>query len=89
MIDLTRRTVTIGGQEVRPSYRQFELIATLARYPGVPYTRDQLMTALKLSERVADVAISDYVKRVRALYARHGAANPIRTYHGCGYYWQG
>jgi DNA-binding response OmpR family regulator len=45
-IDLARRHVEIGGEEVQLTYLEFELLRILAANPGRVYTRQALLEAL-------------------------------------------
>jgi DNA-binding response OmpR family regulator len=42
-VDPGRRRVTAGGREVGLSAKEFELLVLLARSPGRPYTREQIL----------------------------------------------
>ena len=42
-IDPDLRTVTLGGEEVHLSAREFDLLLLLARNPGRPFTRDVIL----------------------------------------------
>jgi two-component system alkaline phosphatase synthesis response regulator PhoP len=57
-VDLTTRTVTVGGQPVSLTPTEFDLLAVLARNPGRPFTRAQLM------DLVYDVAYAGYDRAV-------------------------
>src|SRR5439155_15487799 len=41
-IDLDSRTVKVGEQIVELTYKEFELLAAMARHPNRVFTRDQL-----------------------------------------------
>ena len=57
-VDLTKRCVTAGGQIVSLTPTEFDLLAVLARNPGRPFTRAQLM------DLVYDVAYAGYDRAV-------------------------
>jgi len=58
VIDLTKRSVTVGGQPVALTPTEFDLLATLAQNPGRPHSRAQLM------ELVYDVAYDGYDRAI-------------------------
>ena len=60
VIDLDRRSVTVGGQAVELTATEFDLLQVLARAPGRPFTRTQLL------ERAYDVAYAGYDRTVDA-----------------------
>jgi len=57
-VDLTRRSVTVDGQTVSLTPTEFDLLAILARNPGRPFTRAQLL------DLVYDVAYAGYDRAV-------------------------
>ena len=60
VVDLDRRNVTLRGQPVELTPTEFELLQILAREPGRPFTRAQLL------ERAYDVAYAGYDRTVDA-----------------------
>ncbi len=83
MIDLDRRTVTIGAVTLRPRRIEFDIIAYLAAHPGFVRTRWQILDAVGLSHNSNDRAVDTHVKRIRA----HGIS-AIKTSPSVGYYWE-
>jgi two-component system alkaline phosphatase synthesis response regulator PhoP len=57
-IDLVNRSVEVGDQTVALTPTEFDLLATLARHPGRPFSREQLM------ELVYDVAYGGYDRAI-------------------------
>ena len=45
-IDPSRRAVSVRGEDVRLTFVEFEILASLARRPGRVWTRDQLLTGV-------------------------------------------
>ena len=86
-IDLDRRSVTIGKEAVELTATEFELLQVLARAPGRPFTRAQLL------ERVYDLSYAGYDRTVdahiknlrRKIEPDSGAAPLIKTVRGVGY----
>ncbi len=86
-LDVTRRTCTVGDEDVELTPTEFELLATLIRHRGRPLTRAQLMDfALGETyvgyERNIDVHIRNLRRKIEA-----DPANPtyIETVFGVGY----
>ncbi len=57
-IDVPRRHVTLGAQVMALTPTEFDILLVLARYPGRPFTRAQLM------ERVYDTAYTGYDRAI-------------------------
>lgn len=57
-IDLTARAVTVGDRRVSLTPTEYDLLTVLARYPGRPFTRAQLV------EHVYDVAYGGYDRAI-------------------------
>ena len=82
VMDLVRRTVTIGGRPVELTAREFLLAETLMRHPGQVLSREQLLDrvwglAHDPSSNVVDVYIG-YLRRKLG-------PDLIRTVRGVGY----
>ena len=58
VVDMTNRTVTVGGEPISLTPTEFDLLAVLARNPGRPFTRAQLM------DMVYDVAYTGYDRAI-------------------------
>ncbi|NWF81787.1 MAG: response regulator transcription factor [Chloroflexi bacterium] len=86
-IDLERRSVRRDGVPVELTATEFDLLAVLAREPGRPFTRSQLL------DLVYDVSYSGYDRTVdahiknlrRKLEPEPGAPRYILTVYGVGY----
>jgi DNA-binding response OmpR family regulator len=89
-IDPARRRVVQGGQEVGLTPLEFEILLTLARSPGVVFSRDQLMDRVwGYRDYAGGRVVDSHVARVRRKL-KDEAAEPryIRTVHGVGYAFQ-
>ena len=65
-VDLTNRSVTVGGQPVSLTPTEFDLLAVLARHPGRPFTRAQLMDLVyDVAYAGYDRAIDSHIKNLR------------------------
>lgn len=83
VVDLAGRCVSVGGQEVRLTLKEFDLLAMLAQAPGTVISRDDLVmhvwqTTFDGASRTLDV----HVATLRAKLDRPGL---IETVRGVGY----
>ena len=66
-IDRERKTVTVGGQPVQFSKKEFEILNLLASEPGKIFSRDDLITELwKDAPYVLDRTVDVHIARIRA-----------------------
>jgi two-component system, OmpR family, alkaline phosphatase synthesis response regulator PhoP len=89
-VDAARRRVIRAGQEVQLTPLEFEILLTLARTPGVVYSRDQLMDRVwGYRDYAGGRVVDSHVARIRRKLEDE-AAEPkyIRTVHGVGYAFQ-
>ncbi len=89
-IDPARRTVVLDGSDVQLTPLEFEILLTLARTPGVVFTREQLMDKVWGYQDYAGGRVVDsHVARIRRKLREDGAEPRfIRTVHGVGYAFQ-
>jgi two-component system alkaline phosphatase synthesis response regulator PhoP len=86
-VDLTKRSVTVGGQPVSLTPTEFDLLAVMARNPGRPLTRAQLMDLVyDVAYAGYDRAIDSHIKNLR----RKIESDPrqpryVLTVYGVGY----
>jgi len=86
-IDLFKRGVTIAGRPVALTPTEFDLLAVLARSPGRPFTRAQLMDLVyDIAYSGYDRAIDSHIKNLRRKI-EPGSHQPryILTIYGVGY----
>ena len=89
-LDPTYRTATLDGENVVLTSVEFDLLHTLMRQPGRPYTRDELLTVVQASGDAADAAyertIDVHIKNLRHKLGGAGRHSRfIETVHGVGY----
>jgi DNA-binding response OmpR family regulator len=87
LIDTARRRVTKNDAEVVLTPLEFEILATLARQPGVVMGRDDLMDSVwGYRDYAGGRVVDSHVARIRRKLG-DDAAEPsyIRTVHGVGY----
>ncbi len=82
-IDLDRQTVVLGDRQVRLTATEYRLLCLLAGSPGRPFSRDEILNALRgidteLYSRAVDIAISRLRRKLQPL-------DMIKTVRGAGY----
>ena len=90
-IDPVRREVTVKGEPVHLTVREFDLLLFLARHPDRPFTRSQLLQKIwDISYEGYDRTIDSHVQRLRAkIEADPGDPQHVRTVWGVGYKFSG
>jgi DNA-binding response OmpR family regulator len=86
-IDPSMRTVSLDGDEISLTQREFDLLAYLASHPGQVFSRDQLMDAVWGFPFFTDTStVTVHVRRLRAKLG-DDSAEPrfIETVWGLGY----
>jgi DNA-binding response OmpR family regulator len=85
-IDAVRRRVYVDGTEVQLTPLEFEILLTLARDPGVVFTRDQLMDRVwGYRDYAGGRVVDSHVARLRRKLGEDGTTRFVRTVHGVGY----
>ena len=83
-IDTARREVRVGGELVKLTFTEFNILFTLAKRPGVVFTRYTIVDALHgndylVTDRAVDVQIVSLRKKLGS------CGNYIETVRGVGY----
>jgi two-component system alkaline phosphatase synthesis response regulator PhoP len=86
-IDPRRREAMVGVRRLELRAREFDLLAALARDPGVVLTREQLMDRVwGYRDFGGGRVVDSHVARIRRkLEEEGGESDAIRTVHGVGY----
>jgi DNA-binding response OmpR family regulator len=86
-VDASRHRVTVDGQEIALTPLEFEILLTLAREPGVVFTREQLMDRVwGYRDYAGGRVVDSHVARIRRKLSEDGnEPRFIRTVHGVGY----
>jgi len=86
-IDASRHRVTVDEREIALTPLEFEILLTLAREPGVVFTREQLMDRVwGYRDYAGGRVVDSHVARIRRKLAEDGnEPRFIRTVHGVGY----
>ena len=80
-LDLARRAVCVGGRDVPLTRKEFDVLALLARRPGVVFRREQILAEVwgaAGSPHTLDV-------HVASLRAKTGVPGLVETVRGIGY----
>jgi DNA-binding response OmpR family regulator len=87
VIDASRHRVSVDGHEVALTPLEFEILLTLAREPGVVFTREQLMDRVwGYRDYAGGRVVDSHVARIRRKLDEDGTEPRfIRTVHGVGY----
>lgn len=86
-IDLDSRTVKVGEQVIDLTYKEFELLATMARHPNRVFTRDQLFSQVWGSNFLGESRTVDVHIRYLREKLEEDPSHPkhILTVRGVGY----
>ena len=90
-VDPVRREVTVRGEPVHLTVREFDLLAFLVRHPDRPFTRSQLLEQIwGITYAGYDRTIDSHVQRLRAkIEVDAGDPAHVRTVWGVGYKFSG
>ena len=84
VMDLEQRSVTVDGQRVTLTYKEFELLHLFLSQPGLVFTRDQLLASVWNSEYLGETRTVDM--HIRTLRKKLGAyGHMIETVRNVGY----
>ncbi len=85
-IDLGRREVTLDGQPVALTPTEFDLLAALARHPGLVLSREQLLEQVWGADFYGETRVVDvHIGHIRRKLAALGGDGLIVTVRGAGY----
>ncbi|MTB63796.1 response regulator [Streptococcus sp. zg-86] len=82
---LEEKQVSIRGQVLPLTQREYAILELLSRYPQKVFTREEIYE--QVYDEEADAlfhSISEYIYQIRTKFAPHGV-NPIKTIRGIGY----
>jgi two-component system, OmpR family, alkaline phosphatase synthesis response regulator PhoP len=87
VIDLACRSAALGGRPIFLTPTEFDLLAVLARYPGRPFTRAQLMDLVyDVTYAGYDRAIDSHIKNLRhKIEPDPREPHYVLTVYGVGY----
>lgn len=89
-IDYSGRAVSVGGEHISLSRKEFDIVELLSLNAGQVFDRERIY------ERVWGIdgdgnsdTVMEHVRKIRAKLAAHTMHNYIDTVWGCGYKWNG
>ncbi len=86
MIDPQKRIITINGEEVNFTGKEFDLFLLLARSPNRPFSRQVMLEKVwGFDYDGEERAVDDTVKRIRKKIREKGALPALSTVWGYGY----
>ena len=83
VIDVSSRTVVNGGRSIALTRKEFDLLALLARHPGVVFRREQIIS--EVWQSTWDGCGRTLEVHVAAVRAKTGVPRLIETVRGVGY----
>ncbi len=83
-IDPLRRSVTVNGEEVELTLKEFDLLRCFVNNPGIVFSREQLLDKVWGTNYLGESRTIDvHVGTLRSKLGEYG--NDIKTIHGVGY----
>jgi DNA-binding response OmpR family regulator len=90
IIDVTARRVSLEGEAVELTPREFELLRILAGTPGRTFSREELLDRVWGTEYVGDTRRVDiHISKLRNKLTRGARPAPISSVWGVGYRYEG
>ena len=86
-VNLDEHTVSVDGNRVTLTYKEFELLSMFMCHPGIVYSREQLFTQIWNTEYMGDSRTLDtHIRMLRQKLDAYGQC--IKTVRGVGYRWE-
>jgi len=87
VVNLDEHTVTIDGERITLTYKEYELLRLFLSNPGMAYTRDQLFAQIWGTDFIGDSRTLDvHIRTLRQKLGGYGQR--IETVRGVGYRWE-
>ena len=84
IVNIDEHTVTIDGERITLTYKEFELLRLFLSHPGMAFTRDQLFNEVWGMDYCGDTRTVDmHIRTLRQKLGKYGAR--IETVRGVGY----
>ena len=88
VVDLEQHTVSIAGERVVLTYKEYELLKLFLSHPGVAFTREQLLQKIWNTDYVSETRTVDmHIRTLRQKLGGYG--NIIETVRNVGYRLEG
>ena len=89
-VDYSARTVTVHGERVALSRREFDILELLSLNPGQVFDRERIYeTVWGIDGEGSSDTVMEHIRKIRAKLASHTLHSYIETVWGCGYKWKG
>lgn len=89
-IDYAARTISINGESVSMSKREFDIVELLSLNPGQVFDRERIYeTVWGIDGDGNSDTVMEHVRKIRAKLTAHTLHSYIETVWGCGYKWNG
>ena len=89
-IDYTARTVTVNGEPVTFSRREFDILELLSLHTGQVFDRERIYESIwGIDGEGSSDVVMEHVRKIRAKLAARTFTAYIETVWGCGYRWKG
>lgn len=87
-IDYSARTVTVAGESVALSKREFDIVELLSLNAGQVFDRERIYeTVWGVDGGGNSDTVMEHIRKIRAKFAAHTLHSYIDTVWGCGYRW--
>ena len=84
-IDTLQRRVTRGGNEIKLSHREYDLLEALAAHEGQVLTREAIQERVWMNEEAYSNTVNVYIGMLRKKVDADYKIKLIQTVHGTGY----
>ena len=89
-VDYSARTVTLHGETVPLSRREFDILELLSLHAGQVFDRERIYELVwGIDGEGSSDTVMEHIRKIRAKLARHTCRSYIETAWGCGYKWNG
>ena len=89
-VDYSARTVTIHGEPVVLSRREFDILELLSLNAGQVFDRERVYESVwGIDGEGSSDTVMEHIRKIRSKLARHTLHSYIETVWGCGYKWNG
>ena len=89
-VDYSARTVTVHGEDVPLSRREFDILELLSLNPGQVFDRERIYESVwGIDGEGSSGTVMEHIRKIRGKLAQHTLHSYIETVWGCGYKWNG
>ena len=89
-VDYAAQTVSVNGEDVALSKREFGILQLLSLNPGQVFDRERIYERVwGIDGEGSSDTVMEHICKIRSKLARHTGHSYITTVWGCGYKWNG